>query len=175
MHPLIEELRGMIHKPGLDDSFLSSIRNLLADGEPKQTPTPEKTAAIANSHHSTDDLYRSVLTYLKLHDTSNLNWQQVFDMTGSMVERAKPGVWPPVETLLLDWRLSSANELLLQARDLIQDDALFEDFSRMYLDDEEEAMNQVLAATEDVDLVERLKSLQISGGSGVGRQRRIAM
>ncbi|KAJ3045154.1 hypothetical protein HK097_001277 [Rhizophlyctis rosea] len=137
---------------GMNDNVLSGIRDLLAD----------------------DDLYLTVLTYLKLPSTNpDLSYHEVFAMTGAMVERTKPSTWPPIQALLCDWRSSCANDLIEQARTIIQDDALYEEFSEMYLEgDEDEAMDRVLERTEDVDLVEELKRLRVSGASGGTRMRK---
>ncbi|KAI8807627.1 hypothetical protein BJ742DRAFT_303750 [Cladochytrium replicatum] len=67
---------------GLDVNTLSSIRAIVAD----------------------DVLYRDVLNYLQLTQSSNLSWPEVVEMIQSMILRRSPAVWPPLESLLESWR-----------------------------------------------------------------------
>lgn len=58
-----------------------------------------------------------------------------------------------------------AEQFLIQARDLIDDDEIFNAFSQNYLADEDEAMNQMTDLTDDVGLVDQLKKLQIAAAT----------
>lgn len=56
----------------------------------------------------------------------------------------------------------TAEEFLSKARQIIEDDDLFQEFSAQYLADSEESMKQLEESTDDGNLIEQLKRLQIA-------------
>ncbi|KAJ3031306.1 hypothetical protein HDV00_008384 [Rhizophlyctis rosea] len=150
---------------GMDHILLSNIRALVADGNiSPSTHSTHLNKPLTPPHP--DPLYTTTLTYLQLHSTSNLHFHQVLTMTSSMLSRHDPSIYPKIEPLLLAWRAELAAQFLKQAREIILDPEVFEEFGRRYLEDEDEAMEDVGDVVEDEELVEQLRALKVGGGGG---------
>ncbi|TPX70454.1 hypothetical protein SpCBS45565_g01838 [Spizellomyces sp. 'palustris'] len=121
-----------------------------------------ETMAKAQTTIADDELYHDVLNYLVMSQSQNISWYQIFDMIRSVVLRRKPTIWEELDGMLSDWRIASAEEFLSKARDIIEDDEFYAEFSAQYIADSEETMNSLETITDDDLLVDQLKKLQLS-------------
>ncbi|KAI8907695.1 hypothetical protein DFJ77DRAFT_513797 [Powellomyces hirtus] len=124
------------------------------------------TMARAQVAIADDELYRDVLDYLVMSQKNNIAWYMIIDMIQSVVRRRKPDVWDELGSIFSDWRFLHVEDFLNKARDIIDDDDLFADFSVQYTADSTEAFETI---TDDDDLVDQLKRLQIATSRPVTR------
>ncbi|KAI9207527.1 uncharacterized protein BJ171DRAFT_492960 [Polychytrium aggregatum] len=123
----------------------------------------EDTFADMRKAVADDGLYLNILEYLG-EFRGGLSWEQTLDMMRSMVLRIKPDIWESLETILTEWKSAADQEFLDEARDLLQDEALYEEFYQKFSQeaDEETVLEHIESLSVDPALAEGLKQLYVS-------------